>query len=138
MEVPNSKQNTMKVIIFFDGVCHLCNGWVDFILRRDKQRTFFLAPLQGETAKSYLSESDRRDLNSVVLWQDGKKYYRSEAVLRIFMQLRGFRWVLALTWIPRKMRDGAYAMVANNRYRWFGKAKVCRLPTEAEVERLLN
>jgi len=44
----------VKPIIFFDGVCHLCNASVDFILRADRHRRFTFAPLQGKTAAELL------------------------------------------------------------------------------------
>ena len=63
-------------ILFFDGVCGLCNCFVDFLLIRDSQRLFRFAPLQGETAGRLIhgelsspDESSRpsQTLNSVVL-----------------------------------------------------------------------
>lgn len=41
-------------ILFFDGVCGLCNRFVDFMLRADRQDRFRYAPLQGETARRLL------------------------------------------------------------------------------------
>ena len=54
-------------IIFFDGYCGLCNGFVDFILKFDKNAVFKFSPLQSEFAKTKLNQSDVEDLKSVVV-----------------------------------------------------------------------
>ena len=129
---------TEKPLIFFDGLCHLCNAFVDKILQKDRDARFQFAPLQGETARKSLTPSEIADLASVILMEDGRKYVRSAAVLRILTSLGGFYrlWGLALV-IPEFLRDGVYRWVAKNRYAWFGQKDVCRFPTPAEKDRLL-
>ena len=41
-------------IIFFDGVCGMCNRFVDLMLRADRKAIFRFAPLQGQTAQQLL------------------------------------------------------------------------------------
>lgn len=31
--------------------------------------------------------------------------------------------------IPRSLRDGAYDLIARNRYRWFGTSETCGVPS---------
>jgi predicted DCC family thiol-disulfide oxidoreductase YuxK len=64
-------------IIFFDGVCHLCNSFVDSIISQDKAHVFLFAPLQGETAKALLSDQDRNSLDSVIYFEAGTHYFKS-------------------------------------------------------------
>lgn len=127
------------LIVYFDGVCGLCNRSVDFILRRDQQARFQFAPLQGETAASRLPEADRRQLSSLVLETPQGLFRRSSAVVRILRRLGGVWWLAgSLLWlIPRPLRDCCYSLVAGNRYRLFGQKETCRLPTPEEAGRLL-
>jgi predicted DCC family thiol-disulfide oxidoreductase YuxK len=129
----------MNQVVFFDGVCLLCNGFVDFLLRRDVERVFQFAPLQGEKAKVLLPAGLRDGLDTLVLWNQGQMFVRSDAVLMILGQLGG-AWTLArLGWaVPRPLRDLAYRLVAARRYAWFGKRDTCRLPTAEERARFLD
>ena len=127
-------------LILFDGVCGLCNFFVDFVLRRDPRGTFRFAPLQGETAVELLGEPTTETLKSLVLIQpDGTRYRRSAAVVRVLWGLGG-AWSACgtLLWlVPLPIRDVAYRLVATSRYRLFGQKSSCRMPTEEEKNRLL-
>lgn len=121
-------------IIFFDGVCGLCNRFVDFVIRRDRGGVFRFAPLQGTTAAERLTEADLRDLKTVILNDRESTYRKSAAVLRVLQGLGGFWRVAAniLWFVPRPVRDVAYSWIASNRYAIFGKKETCRLPNAAE------
>ena len=135
-------------VVFFDGVCGLCNRFVDFVLSRDRRETIRFAPLQGETA-SHLQLTQlfavRADsatpIFDTVVWldQSGKMFVRSAAVVRVLWQLGGI-WSLCgtLLWlIPRPLRDVGYRVVSTSRYRLFGRHETCRLPTPNERRRFL-
>ncbi len=136
-------------VVFFDGVCGLCNCSVDFILARDRQEKIRFAPLQGETAqrcqisnlKSQISNPLPPTFNTIV-WLDhtGRAFDRSAAAVRVLWQLGGVWSVIgSLLWlIPRPLRDVGYRIVAANRYRLFGKKETCRLPTPNERRRFLE
>ncbi|MBM4074313.1 MAG: DUF393 domain-containing protein [Planctomycetes bacterium] len=128
-----------RCILFFDGDCGLCNRAVDFVLKRDQKCKVQFAPLQGETARQLLPESDTSDLNSMVVLLNGKRYRKSAAAVRLLWQLGLFWKVMgALLWlIPLPLRDFGYFLVASNRYRFFGKKESCRLPTNSERLRFL-
>ncbi len=124
-------------VIFFDGVCNLCNSTVDFIIRHDTQHHFKFAALQSDVATRLLPDSTR-ELDTVVLWENGIAYAYSEAALRIAAKLFPFGNVfLGFLIVPKFLRDGIYRWIASNRYRWFGKANSCRLPTPEEQSRFL-
>lgn len=133
-----STQNQDKPIIFFDGVCHLCNGFVDFVISKDQAHQFLFAPLQGSTAEKHLSEKDRKSLESVILFSAEKTYHKSLAVILILGRL-GFPFNLLLVFriIPAFLRDFIYSYIAKNRYSWFGEKDSCRLPLPHEREYLL-
>jgi predicted DCC family thiol-disulfide oxidoreductase YuxK len=132
---PALMELTDHPVLFFDGVCNLCNGFIDFLVKRDRNRQFRFAPLQGETARYALPEGLTKDLNSLVLAEEGELYFRSTAALRTIAKLGGI-WSIAgaLLWVPTGLRDSVYRWVAANRYRWRGKRDTCRLPTPEERE----
>ncbi|KAA9345873.1 thiol-disulfide oxidoreductase DCC family protein [Adhaeribacter soli] len=129
-----------QAIIFFDGVCNLCNGFVQFVIRYDKGGYFRFASLQSEEARPYLTGNgiDPSELGTVVLYENGKCYTRSTAALRIFRRLSG-AWSLLFAGIiiPSFLRDVVYNFVAHNRYRWFGQKESCMLPTPELRSRFL-
>jgi predicted DCC family thiol-disulfide oxidoreductase YuxK len=128
-------------IIFFDGVCNLCNGAVNFVIDRDKKGRFKLAALQSEEAKPFLKGAglDKDELSTILLYEDGKMYKKSTAALRIARNLDGL-WPLLYVFmiVPRFIRDGVYSWIAKNRYKWFGKKDSCRMPTPDLKARFLS
>ena len=133
-------------VVFFDGVCGLCNRFVDFVLSRDRRGAIRFAPLQGETAERVVSgkgrgaSSETRSFDTIV-WIDSshREFVRSAAAVRVLWRLGGV-WSLIgwLLWfIPRPLRDTGYRIISANRYRLFGKKETCRLPTPAEQARFL-
>ena len=126
-------------IIFFDGVCGLCNRFVDFVMPRDRAAVFRFSPLQGETAKARLDAADIESLKSVVLVDESGTYRHSTAVVRVLWRLGGgWKFLAGLMWlVPRPLRNLGYAAVSRLRYALFGKKDACRMPTPAERARLL-
>jgi predicted DCC family thiol-disulfide oxidoreductase YuxK len=133
------KPDTAQPIIFFDGVCGLCNSFVDFIIRADKKQQFLFAPLQGKTFKS-LTETEKLTFpDSVVLYTKGKFHVKSGAALKIMTCLGGIYLASKICYLlPTFLRDKLYDFVAKNRYRWFGKKETCRLPSPEERARFLE
>ena len=124
-------------IVFYDGVCGLCDHSVQFIIKRDTKRIFRFATLQSDFAKQTLGSSISFD--SFVLFENGKAFYRSTAALKMFQQLGGF-WVLlyAFMIVPPFIRNGVYDFIARNRYKWFGKLDSCKIPTPEQRELFLD
>ena len=129
--------NTQKPIVFFDGVCGLCNRAVNVLLRHDEDAYFKVAPLQGSTARALLGNLPEK-VDSIVLWEEGSVYIKSDAALRIASRLTGWpRLLLSARILPRYFRDKVYDLIARKRYHWFGKKETCRVPTEQERLRFL-
>lgn len=127
-------------ILFFDGYCGLCNRFVDFILRYKKPSSRLkLAPLQGSNAKKYLNYTDITDLSSVIYKKNAKIYRKSSAALHVCGDhIVLLFWVKAFLILPSPIRDLVYDFVATNRYDWFGKKDICRLPTPKEKQHFLE
>lgn len=126
-----------RPVVLFDGVCNLCNGAVQFIIRRDPTGRFGFAPLDSAAARNLLAGAALPAPlpDSIVLVEPRpdlppRVSVRSTAVLRIARGLR-FPWplVYALIVVPRPIRDWMYTRIARNRYRWFGKRDSCIMPT---------
>lgn len=125
-------------IIFFDGVCGLCNSFVDFLVKVDKNHVLRFAPLQGETAAEILQKHYIEDLNTIVFFHNGKVLTKSDAVLEIFHLIGGpWKAAVALNIFPRLFRNYFYNFVSKNRYSLFGKKETCRLPSPEERQLFL-
>lgn len=128
-------------VIVFDGVCVLCNRWVDFLLRFDRRGRYHFATMQGGHGRALLSRHglDPQDPLSFLLVEPGQSWTDSDAIIRVLAGLGGV-WRMAglLKLLPRALRDRGYRLLARNRYRWFGRHDRCRLPDPAQAWRFLD
>ena len=127
----------MKVV-FFDGYCGLCNGFVDFMMRIDRKGTFKFSALQSEFAKANLRPEDVADLKSLVVLIDGKTYRKAKGVIIALASLGGaWKFISIFRILPASFLNLCYDFIATNRYKFFGKRETCRLPTPEEMTRFL-
>ena len=123
--------DTTHPILFFDGVCNLCNGAIQFILKNDRRGELRFASLQSDLAEEMLPPFgiNPKDLNSVVLYENGTVYTRSSSVLRTLKLMGGpLSYLAVFGIIPRRIRDFFYNYISHHRYNWFGKREQCMLP----------
>lgn len=118
-----------KPILLFDGHCNLCNGTVDFILKRDKKKLFRFGALQsgsgGELVRRFQIP---KETDSVILILNNEVFIESDAAIEIARLLPApWKWFGIFKYIPKKLRDRIYRWIAKNRYRWFGKRTDCRV-----------
>ena len=124
-------------VVFFDGVCNLCNTAVDFILCEDQAQRFHFAATQSQAAQAVDSDVVRAG-ESMALQEGNTLHIQSDAVLRVAAGLGGLWRVLSwLRHLPRPLRNAGYFWVQKNRYRLFGRRDTCRLPTPIERARFL-
>lgn len=141
---------TTHPLVLFDGECTLCNGWVQFVIKRDPGARYRFASLQSDAGRAALRAALDPDgrmgpevletlPDSIVLLRDGKLRVKSGAALAI---ARGLRWpwpLLSVFWlIPYPLRDLVYDWIARNRLRWFGKQEQCWVPTPELRGRFLD
>lgn len=108
----------------FDGVCNLCNGFVQFLIWQDKKQILSFGALQHEDP-----HPERANYTTVIYTRFGQSYTQSSAVLKILGDLGGIWNLTRIFWIiPRPIRDWIYEVISRNRYRWFGKQETCLLP----------
>ncbi len=120
------------VILFYDGVCNVCNFSVQFILRHERASTITFCALQSKFA-DWLSAKhgvDNGSLDSLMFYSEGKLSHKSEALLRTIPYLSWYFSILKLFAIfPSSVLNFFYDIVARNRYRLFGKTTSCVVPT---------
>jgi predicted DCC family thiol-disulfide oxidoreductase YuxK len=120
-----------KALVLFDGVCNMCNGFVHFIIPRDRKDSFRFGSLQsGKVVELLLTYGHTStELSTVVLIEHGQIFTSSTAVLRIARRMGG-PWALFYVFVvlPKFFRDSIYNLVGRNRYRWFGKKDACLIP----------
>jgi predicted DCC family thiol-disulfide oxidoreductase YuxK len=129
-------------VIVFDGVCALCNGWVRFLVARDRARRYRFAAMQTPAGRRLLEAHglDPDDPVSFLLVDEEGTWTDTQAIARVLAGLGG-GWRLAgrsLTLVPGPLRDAAYRSIARNRYRWFGRYQHCPIPTPEERTRFLD
>ena len=129
----------MQRIVFFDGLCPFCHFWVQFLLKRDHNKEFLFAPLQGETARELLP-SELMSVNTIVLLEDRKKIYtKSNAILRIIKILGGsIKMLFIFKLIPTSIRNFFYDIIARNRFVLRKPLKHCPVPKPGVASRFLD
>ena len=130
-----------KLIILFDGVCNLCNSSVNFIIKHDTKEQFLFASLQSDAAKEILLQfsTKKLTLDSIILIDDSNIYEKSSAALQISKHLNGgYKLLYGFIIIPKFIRDWVYDIIAENRYKWFGKKEKCMIPTSEIRNRFLR
>ena len=138
----NMKSDSQKdhPVLLFDGVCNLCNGFVQFVIQRDNKGFFRFTALQSDVGQGLQKEFQLvpNQLDTVILIYQNKVYTHSDVALQIAKQLGGLWSVFTLfSIIPKSSRDAIYNWIAKNRYRWFGKQEACMLPRPEWENRFL-
>ena len=130
-----------RPIVLFDGVCNMCNGGVNFILDWDTEAQLRFSALQSDTGRALLQMCGRSpdDISSIVLVYESHCYLKSDAILRIARVCEAPLPALAAFGLafPNLLRDGAYDVVAANRYSVFGKSDQCRLGDDTFADRFI-
>jgi len=134
------KTEILGSILLFDGVCNLCNGFLQEVITRDKKGIIYYASLQSEAGKLLLREHDiDTNLDSVILIEQERVFIKSDVALRIFYYLGGGWKILSyLSFVPRIIRDTIYDWIAKNRYSWFGKKENCMIPRPEWEDRFIK
>ncbi|MDF3820664.1 DCC1-like thiol-disulfide oxidoreductase family protein [Leptospira sp. 96542] len=125
-------------IVFFDGVCHLCMGSVQFLLKHNIKKNLYFATIGGKTYSRFITNENSLP-DSIVYLKDNKLYLESDAVLKIAEELRfPISLLIFFRILPKFIRNLLYRFIAKHRYSWFGKAEVCMIPNPGDKERFLD
>lgn len=122
-------------LIFFDNECLLCSRSVQWLIRKDKNSILQFAPLQGETARKLLPSAYSAKMNSLILWNEGKIYLRSQAVFKILSYLeKPWNYLAYLAYFPKSISDFFYRIIAKFRKKLFaGNASQCLISQQHRI-----
>jgi predicted DCC family thiol-disulfide oxidoreductase YuxK len=130
-----------NLVLLFDGVCNLCNGLVQFVIKRDRAGRFRFGALQSKSGRTYLKKLKLpvQELETLVLVKDGNALTKSSGALTLLRELGGFwSWFYVFMIIPVPVRDWVYDLIARNRYSIFGRTQACMIPTPELKKRFLS
>jgi len=127
-----------KNIIFYDGVCKLCNGFTKFLIRFDGKDNFRFVSLDSELAKALLNKYNIKpeDKDSVIYLQNAgnsneRIHSKSAAIIRSIEDIGGiFRFFKMFILVPKFLRDIIYDINGKLRLIIFGRYEVCPVPPE--------
>ncbi len=136
-----NEDKMVNQILLFDGVCNLCNRFVQFTIRRDPEGKFKFASLQSESGQALLEKFGlpKEEFRTFVLVIGDRYFLKSTAALQVLRELGGV-WKLFYVFIiiPRPLRDFLYGIISKSRYRIFGKRDACMIPTPDISQRFLE
>ena len=127
-------------VLLFDGVCNLCSGVVQFVLKHESEPGILFGTLQSEAARRYIEKLhiEPGDMSSVIFIDNNTVYLKSEAAFKIAGYLKTpWSWVRLFGLLPRSASDFFYDLIAKSRYRIFGKSENCFVPSAKFESRFL-
>lgn len=137
---PARMAEAYPVIIAYDGECMMCSSTIRFLAEHDTRRRLKFVPLQSPLGHRIEQQAGNESKSTIIVTKEGKVFTHSDAICQILKTMGGpwaFLGSLGLV-LPKALRDPLYRFIARNRYRWFGKADACSLPSPALQERLID
>lgn len=127
-----------RALFLFDGICVLCSGGASWLMRHDRKGLVNFSPAQDALGRAIYAHTGIELDESYLLIKDGRIYSATAGYLELCRTLGGIWHLARITRLcPERLRDAIYALVARNRYRWFGKVDYCALLTPEQRRRLL-
>ena len=124
----NNGANSHPRVILYDHDCGLCSRWVRFVTSRDRDHRFRFASVYRPYAQAVLHAHgmSTTTFDTLVYVENGRAYFRADAIIRVLRQLPGAWRVTALLHLaPERLLDALYGVIARNRYGIFGRAQAC-------------
>ena len=130
-------------VLLFDGVCNLCIGAVNFIIDQEALKHYKFASLQSQFAQKMLFKKKlpqaHLEINTIYLFSDNQVFQKSAAVFKVAKSFSwNWRWIYLFSFLPSRVTDFFYDLIAKNRYLWFGRQEKCKIPTPELAERFLD
>jgi len=127
-------------VILYDGVCVFCSRWIRFIATRDRDKRFRFTAIQSKygarLARAFGIDPMDPDTNAVI--HGGVAFFKSDAALTVLSNLPGYQWTRVFFAVPAPLRNAIYNVVAQNRYKIFGKYDACFVPDADMRARVLE
>lgn len=124
-----------------DAHCGLCSKGAKWIARNDKHEQFKIIPMQSDLGQALFQHYaiDPNDPASWLYVENGYPFTSLDATIQVGSRLGGvWHGLKILNLVPKFMRDKLYAMVARNRYRFFGRTDLCEMLDSEVQKRLLR
>jgi predicted DCC family thiol-disulfide oxidoreductase YuxK len=122
----------------FDGVCVLCSGGASWLMRHDRSSRIKFTSAQSPLGRALYAHYGVSMDETYLLIDGGRAFTASGGYVRLCGILGGWWRLLRVgAVIPERLRDAVYALIARNRYRWFGRSDYCQPLTPEQRERLL-
>ena len=141
MSQPEASPEPTEHIVLYDGVCKLCTGWVNFLIRHDRKHRVRLAAVQTSKGRELLVRAGMSpdNVNTIVLMEGGETYFRADAIFRV-MKWLPFPWRMfgVLRYLPKALSNRCYNLIASNRYRLFGRYSEYQQPRADHPDRFLE
>lgn len=137
----NNHLEKEQSVLFFDGICAVCNRSVQFILSQESEKKLLFATLQSSVAKNVEDyfDLDFDAINSLALYHKHNVFVKSTAVLKLIPFFKWYWQVFRILWIiPIPIRDFLYDWIAQHRYTWFGKTDSCIIPHPDDKSRFID
>ena len=115
-------------VVYYDGICGLCDFFVNLIVKIDSKGILKFSSLQGPSGQQLLIDMkfDSKDFDTVLFRNNDQVYTKSTAVFKIIKSIGGFwRVFLVFDLLPTSFSDFIYKKIAINRYKIFGKLEQC-------------
>ena len=129
-----------KNVIIYDGFCVFCSRFINFLIKIDTKKQNTFTSISSEYSKNLLiNKLNFQEIGKFIVYISNEKVYtKSDAVLKIFIDLGGiYKAFTLLKIVPSGLRNLIYNLFANNRYKWFGKLDECHLPSKEIADRFI-
>ncbi|WP_224826378.1 thiol-disulfide oxidoreductase DCC family protein [Cognatishimia sp. MH4019] len=124
-----------------DGDCALCAFGARMIDRLDHAKEIRIATIETALGRALLAHYGLRATapDSWLFIEDGVAHDGFDAMIRLGRRTGGIGHALRLLQVlPRPLRSGLYSWIARNRYRLFGRRRMCDLPSDSLRARLVG
>jgi predicted DCC family thiol-disulfide oxidoreductase YuxK len=121
-----------KGLIVFDHKCVFCSSFVRFVFARDHAGLFLFTAAQSPLGQALYNHYglDQTDFSTNLVIVDGVLHTKMDAFATVMRSL-GLPWSLlaVVSALPERLANGAYDLIAKNRYRIFGRYETCLVPS---------
>ena len=129
----------MNSIVFYDDLCGVCNYWVKWIMKKDKNEIFYFAPLQSDFADNFSNHFKYPfPVETLVVWEQNVGFLiKSDALIFILKKIdtTSIR-ANALKLFPKIIRDMGYTIFAF--FRRYVPMKSCTVPSKKDRARFIT
>jgi Uncharacterized protein conserved in bacteria len=127
------------LIVFYDGVCRLCNGFVTWVMEHDPKGNIRFCALQSPQGTALIERLGMSNNMSTTIGLFKGQIYLESDVLRMVLGQLGGAWSISLPlfYLPSGIKNRIYRWIARNRYQWFGQKKQCMMSVPDEDWRFI-